>query len=116
MKNVNENNINEFLGKITEDDDFAEKVFSTQNPEDVQALAKAAKIDLTIEDIFASKDIIHSAIDQAREGELSEADLDNVAGGFGADTVVKVGGMLLKWAVKGGSKLIELGIENNWKW
>ena len=92
---TNENNIKLFLEKLASDAEFAEKAFTTESPDDVQKLAVAAGIELTMEDIMDSKEIIYQALDKSSQNELSDDELENVAGGinvfeFGRDVINKV--------------------------
>ncbi|MEG6523043.1 Nif11-like leader peptide family natural product precursor [Desulfotomaculum sp. 1211_IL3151] len=79
---ANENNINLFLEKLSSDPEFAEKAFNTESPDDVQKLAAAVGLELTMEDIMASKELIYQALDKSSQSELSDDELESVAGGF----------------------------------
>ncbi|MEG6523044.1 Nif11-like leader peptide family natural product precursor [Desulfotomaculum sp. 1211_IL3151] len=81
MSNINEVAIVQFMEKIGQDKDFAEKVLATQSPEDVQKLANEAGVSLTMDDIMASKEVLYKALDKANQSELSDDELESVAGG-----------------------------------
>lgn len=72
-----------FFKKLGEDKEFAEKIFKEENKaEDVQAIAKEAGIELSLDDVMKAKDIIIEVVEKQKDGELSDEDLENVAGGF----------------------------------
>lgn len=72
-----------FFKKLAEDQEFAKAVFKEENKaEDVQAIAQEAGLELSLDDIMKAKDMIIEAIEKQKEGELSDEDLENVAGGF----------------------------------
>lgn len=79
-----------FFKKLGEDKEFAEKIFKEENEkEDVQTIAKEAGIELSLEEIVEAREIIVKVLDKQKEGELSDDDLESVAGGFLiVDTVV----------------------------
>lgn len=79
---MNENKVSKFLEKMADDKEFSDQVCQMDTALDVQKLAKTVDLDLTLEDILAAKDLINKALDQHREGALSEDDLDQVAGGI----------------------------------
>lgn len=121
---LNEKALEEFFNKLKEDSDFAQNVFNTSEAESVQMLANEAGIDLTLEDVMASKSLIFQALDSMNEGELNESDLDQVAGGLAITTTVVVGGAVagLVAAIAGGTltggwALFDSVRKNNgWKW
>ncbi len=67
----------ELLKDILSDADFVKSLAALENPEDVQAALKEKGVELTLEDIAA----IQNILENSNEGELSEDDLENVAGG-----------------------------------
>lgn len=72
---------NEFLEKIQADKKFAEKVFNVDNSkEDVQEIAKEAEIEISLEELEELKEQFLVVANQ-EEGELSDDDLESVAGG-----------------------------------
>lgn len=123
---MNEKAINNFLEKMTNDQDFTAKVCQSVEASDVQKIAKAADIDLTLEDIMATKDIIYQMIDQHSEGELSENDLEDVSGGvivtatagaFIAAGVISAIGAVAGATIGGTGVLLgAISSVKNWKW
>lgn len=81
--------------KIQVDKEFAEKVFNTDNSkEDVQEIAKEAGIEISIEEFDELTDYFIQTIDQ-QEGELSDDDLEAVAGGVNQTTMVIAGPLFI---------------------
>ncbi len=74
--------IEELFKKMKEDKSFAEGILTQTEKEKVIELAKAEGIDLTLEDIDEANAIILKGVQAKQEGELSEEELENVAGGF----------------------------------
>ena len=77
------------------------KIFAAETADELIALAKAEGIDLTEEEIRAKFDAIHA--DAAKkEGELSDDELDNVAGGgcYSSDgrLIVTCGNTCVNWS------------------
>ena len=103
MGTVNEKSIETFLTKLKDNSNFAQKIFETNDPSDVQIIAKEAGVNLTMDDIMASKDIFLQAVDKVNEQELSDEDLENVAGGIVGEIIV--GGLLV-----GATALIIAGV------
>lgn len=69
------------LKKMGEDKSFAEKILSQTEKEKVIEIAKDEGIELTMEDIDEINEAIGKALQQNNEGELTEEELENVAGG-----------------------------------
>ncbi|MDR1622336.1 MAG: Nif11-like leader peptide family RiPP precursor [Synergistaceae bacterium] len=63
--------------ELFSDEAFVKSLFALETPEEVQAAVKAKGVDLTLDEIHAIKEGL------AKSGgeELSEADLEKVAGG-----------------------------------
>ena len=71
-----------------EDRAFLEKIVGMDSVEDVQAAFKKDKgIEISAEDLEA----IQKVVEEKMDGELSEDDLENVAGGIAVTTAVAVG-------------------------
>ena len=69
------------LKKMKEDKAFAEKVLAQTEKEKVIEIAKNEGIELTLENIDEVNEVLSQAISKQDEGELSEEELENVAGG-----------------------------------
>lgn len=67
----------ELLKKVLEDADFTQSLLDMETEEEVQAALKEKGVEISTEDI----DAIKRALENQGEGELSEDELENVAGG-----------------------------------
>lgn len=80
-----EQKLNQLQAKIEADQSFVEKLFSLENPEEVQSMLKAEGIEFTLEEI----DVIRKTLIKTTEqGELNDEDLEEVAGGIAATTTI----------------------------
>jgi predicted ribosomally synthesized peptide with nif11-like leader len=70
----------QLLETLKADGQLAEKVFSQETPEAVQAILKDAGYAFSVEEILRSRDTITKLIE--KKGELADDDLQNVAGGL----------------------------------
>jgi predicted ribosomally synthesized peptide with nif11-like leader len=77
--------------KLEADQALAEKLFSLDTPEEVQSLLKEQGIDFTIEEIGVLKEALVKAVAKGDGSELSDADLEDVAGGSVTATVAIIG-------------------------
>lgn len=115
MSSVNQESVKSFLEKIAADQEFAALVTQTDDPEEVIKKAASKDISLTMDDVMASRDIINKVMQNPSDGELSEKDLENVAGGIMLDTVISAAGWVAAQAIKGAAYAIGWTIEK-WKW
>ena len=98
----------ELLKEVLSDEAFAKSLREMETPEDVQTALKEKGVDLSIEDIKAIQNILVNQED----GELSEDDLENVAGGS-LTIMAALGIASIIGAAVGGT--IKLGNSvNNW--
>lgn len=86
--------------KIEADPNIKEKLFSLDSPEEVQSFLEDKGISFSINEINEIRDIILKIVTKKENGELSEEDLEEVAGGFVALTATIIG--LLAGVVAGG--------------
>lgn len=119
---LNEKAIEKFLDLMQEDETFTNKVCQAIQADEVQILAKEKGIDLTMDDIMASKELISRAVDQLNESELSADELDQVAGGVVVTTSVLVGAACISAAAgiagvlfTGGMGILGATMQR-WKW
>lgn len=89
------------LKKMGEDKAFAEKILSQTEREKVVEIAEEAGIAITLEDIDETNAVIAKALKVQNEGELSEEELENVAGGFFLEVTILTA-MLSAFSVTGG--------------
>ena len=95
--------MNEKLDELLKDEAFIEKLLNQENDTDVQALLAENGIELTLSDISAIKSGIEARL--SGNEELSEDDLENVAGGVDVDKIItgvvdgicKLGDAVHKW-------------------
>ena len=84
-------NDNEKIAKVKEifaDKDFVAKVLAMETAEEVQAAVKAQGVELTIEEIEATKAELVNQLENKDSDEVSDEQLENVAGGFAVTTIV----------------------------
>ena len=77
----------ERIKEVFADEEFVKELFSKETPEEAQALLAENDIDLSVEDLVKLKDIITKklqAVEKGESTELTEEDLENIAGGNGA--------------------------------
>ena len=88
----------ERIKEIFADEEFVKELFSKETPEEAQALLAEKDINLSVEEIVKLKDIITAklqAAENSESAELTEADLEDVAGGtFGISVVIAIVGIL----------------------
>ena len=98
----------ELLKEVLSDEAFAKSLIEMETHEDVQTALKEKGVDLSIEDIKA----IQNLLVNQEDGELSEDDLENVAGGS-LTIMAALGIASIIGAADGGT--IKLGnSDNNW--
>jgi predicted ribosomally synthesized peptide with nif11-like leader len=78
--------MNEQIQKIFSDEAFVAALLEMETPEDVQKAIADKGLELSLEDINTIKNSLSS-----EEGELSEDDLENVAGGSAAEIGAAIG-------------------------
>lgn len=85
-----EEKLTKLQAKIEGDQTFAEKLIALETPEEVQNLLKAEGLDFTFEDINMLREALLKTLSKGENGELSDADLEEVAGGFAVLTLIGV--------------------------
>ena len=87
------------LDSLLNDDRFASDVSAAKTPEEIAVLFTEKGFEMTADDVVA--------LLKADTGELSEDDLDHVAGGIGLGKYAVLGGVaLIQWLKKHGRSLI----------
>ena len=76
-----EQKLAQLQAKIEADKGLGKKLFGLENPQDVQSLLKEQGLDFSFEEINMLKEALVKALEKSRNGELSDADLEEVAGG-----------------------------------
>lgn len=78
MDIIVEQKLNQLQAKIDADQNFVEKLFSLETPEEVKSFLKKEGMEFSLEEI----DVLRkAAVKSLEKGELSEEDLEEVAGG-----------------------------------
>ena len=89
----------ERIKEVFADEEFVKELFSKETPEEAKALLEEKDIDISIEELVKLKDIIIAklqAVENGESAELTEADLENIAGGtFGISVVIAIVGILV---------------------
>ena len=89
----------ERIKEVFADEEFVKELFSKETPEEAKALLAEKDIDISIEELVKLKDIIIAklqAVENGESAELTEADLENIAGGtFGISVVIAIVGILV---------------------
>ena len=96
---MNKNEITEKVQALMQDEQFKAKLAAAESMDDIAALFCAEGIQVTGAELDA-------VVEQNSDGELSEANLENVAGGgfLAAACVVFIGGSLLLGYIDGVKK------------
>lgn len=79
---------NQKLSKLFESEQFKEEASKIQTAEELQALFASHDVELTMDEVIGLCGAIAA---QMGEAELSEDDLENVAGGIGLVTIGLIG-------------------------
>ena len=86
--------------KLEADKSLGEKLFSLETPEEVQSLLKEQGIEFNLDEINVIKEELAKFIAKAGSGELSDEDLENVAGGADPSVIiegiVKIGELIIE--------------------
>lgn len=85
-----EQKLAQLQAKIEADKSLAEKLLSQENPQDVQSLLKEQGLEFSLEEINSLRDILVKLAQKGENGELSDEDLEDVAGGIAATTTIAV--------------------------
>ncbi|NPV91236.1 MAG: hypothetical protein HPY50_10755 [Firmicutes bacterium] len=97
--------------EVFSDEAFVKNLLALETPGEVQAALQNKGVDLAVEDIVKIKDVIVKR--QNAGGELSDEDLEGVAGGTLGD---KVGESIDIIFDKIGQAFIQLGVQIRDKW
>lgn len=94
------------LNALLENEAFIEKILNAENPEQVSALFAENGVTLSVKEV----EILRSRLENTDNDELSEDQLENVAGGVDLDLIDDV----LKSAVKIGERLYDSISRRRW--
>ena len=95
----------ERIKEVFSDEAFVKELFSKETPEEVQAMLEDKDIELSIDEIVKLKELLEKKVENP-DAELSDEDLEDVAGGcYGivvvACFVVVFGGSIVETATRG---------------
>ena len=90
-------NTNEKLAEIFENEQFKLEVQNVEIPEDFQALLAEYGLEMTLEEV---NELFEQAAAYVNAGELSEEELEDVAGGKGNGTLKKIIKTVIRVGVK----------------
>jgi predicted ribosomally synthesized peptide with nif11-like leader len=68
--------------KVEADQSLGEKLFALETPEEVQSFLQAEGLEFTIDEIMTLREALVKALEKKENGELSDEDLEEVAGGL----------------------------------
>lgn len=94
------------LNALLEDNAFIDKILNAENPEQVSALFAENGVTLSVKEV----EILRSRLENTDNDELSEDQLENVAGGVDLDLIDDV----LKSVVKVGERLYDSISRRRW--
>ncbi len=76
--------------KLEADQSLAEKLLAMETPEEVQGLLKTEGLDFALEEINMLRDALIKSLLKGENDELSDEDLEDVAGGLLISTIITV--------------------------
>ena len=82
-----EQKLTQLQAKLETDNSLIEKLFNQETPEAVQDLLKAEGLDFSLEEIKVVRAALVKAVEKGN-GELTDSDLEDVAGGIVVTTSV----------------------------
>ncbi|HBQ86814.1 MAG TPA: hypothetical protein DD811_10110 [Syntrophomonas sp.] len=108
-----EQKLAQLQAKIEADKTLAEKLLSQENPQDVQSLLKEQGLDFSIEEIDMLRQALVRALEKNAGDELSDEDLENVAGGFAITAIVALIGAIAG-AVSVAGAVTDQAVRSRW--
>jgi hypothetical protein len=81
--------------ELLSEEAFVKSLVSLETPEQVQAAFKAKGVDVTVDEVKA----LGEAVKQSASGDVSDADLEKVAGGFTGQDIATIMGALPPGAI-----------------
>lgn len=77
-----EQKLAQLQAKIEADPSVAERLFGLETPEEVQNFLKEQGLEFSLEEINSLRETLVKVLEMKENGELSDEDLENVAGGI----------------------------------
>jgi len=90
--------------KLESDQSFGEKLFSLESSAEVQDYLKENGLDFSLDEITELKEALIKAAAKQQSGELSDEDLENVAGGSIGSTIDSIIGGISNFITIGGRR------------
>ena len=97
----------EKIKEVFSDEAFVKELFSKETPEEVQAMLEDKDIELSIDEIVKLKELLEKKVENP-DAELSDEDLEDVAGGCYGIVVVAC------FAVVFGGSIVETATRGRW--
>jgi predicted ribosomally synthesized peptide with nif11-like leader len=110
---MNENEKAAKLKEIFADKEFVEKTMAMETAEEVQSAVKEKGVDISIAEIESVKAELANHVSNPDSEEVSDEQLENVAGGFAISALI--GGLIISGAVAaGGATIINEAVRRRW--
>ncbi len=77
-----EERLTRLQAKLEADPSLGEKLFSLETAEEVQSFLRGLELEFSLEEINELRDVLVKALEKTQNGELSDEDLEDVAGGL----------------------------------
>ena len=77
-----EQKLAQLQAKIEADPSLGEKLFSLETAEEVRSFLGGLELEFSIEEINMIRDVLVKVLEKSNDGELSDEDLEEVAGGI----------------------------------
>lgn len=98
--------------KLEADPSLGEKLFSLETAEEVQGFLRELELEFSIEEINMLRDEMVEILAKTKNGELSDEDLEEVAGGFVGAAILIIGlGILAEGCIAG---IVHVGTKGRW--
>ena len=77
-----EERLTRLQAKLEANASLGEKLFSLETAEEVQGFLCELELEFSLEEINELRDVLVKVLEKSKDGELSDEDLENVAGGL----------------------------------
>ena len=77
-----EERLTRLQAKLEADPGLGEELFSLETAEEVQGFLRELELEFSIEEINMIRDVLVKVLEKSNDGELSDEDLEEVAGGI----------------------------------
>mgnify|MGYP001361167169 CR=1 FL=1 len=77
-----EKRLSNLQAKLEADPGLGEKLFSLETAEEVQSFLRELELEFSLEEINELRDVLVKALEKTQNRELSDEELEDVAGGF----------------------------------